>query len=706
MKGFSLTIYILLLVVPFKAGEKTIREVIALVPMVQEETVMPTESWKRGEEMIYGAKVAVEMINNDSTILQDIFFNLITIDSNSHASFDTLVDFVRVATDGRDHDIAAIIGMFFFEETQIISPLAEKLDINLQLSTSASPKAFNNQKFPHLLHMLQSASVSARALFELIRFYNWSGLSVFTSLKSDSNYREIVEELNIISKQYLDIVIEHIIYSENYSEYTLDQLKYNIIVVSMNTQEAVNLICNAYSKNFTWPRYAWIILSTSVNDFKTAAMKNSTSYTADELIEGIIFIKQRLTINDQRRELSSGLTYDQFSQWLMQYTSRVNPYANILYDAVWTAALALNVSNCTNISAALNNVHHIGASGPLRFTNNRREGLNIEILQVRNKTIRTLGHYLNDYLTITDHIKEFHEINVTQIVYQSTSMILVAFLFCSAALCTIITTAVFFFYLYFRNEQVIKATSIELNLVIFLSCYLNLFNLFIANVHFIPQFQHLNSVFKQFVCIVHTWLNGLAVPNNLIISVVILKMIRVHRIFSTFNMKNKKCQSNSILYLKLLFIMLPNLIILILWSIIDTYSIKMRYKILPGQNLIITAQICDCNYLITWLMSLLLYLVLLMVILVVVAVKTRKIRYKNFKDTKKVNALVFLLILTIFLTLSYWLVLRTIESSDITLDLVLHVGYICELMGCLFMPKIYPLIKEKWFMMCSLPFKN
>ena len=84
--------------------------------------------------------------------------------------------------------------------------------------------------------------------------------------------------------------------------------------------------------------------------------------------------------------------------------------------------------------------------------------------------------------------------------------------------------------------------------------------------------------------------------------------------------------------------------------------------------------------------------------------KTRKIRYKNLKDTKKVNALIFVLILTISITLSYWLVLRAIKLNDTVLDhVVLHIGHIgvYELMGFLFMPKIYPLMKEKWFAKCS-----
>ena len=100
------------------AREKSTLHILALVPMVQgNETTLPVENWRRG----WGANLAVDMINNDSTILQDTFLKLSTINSNADDSFASLVDFVRVST---NRESIAIIGMFFDKETEIFSPLA------------------------------------------------------------------------------------------------------------------------------------------------------------------------------------------------------------------------------------------------------------------------------------------------------------------------------------------------------------------------------------------------------------------------------------------------------------------------------------------------------------------------------------------------------------------------------------------------------
>ena len=703
-KILSLLSLIALLVVPLHAREKSTLHILALVPMVQgNETTLPVEDWRRGWEMIPGANLAVDMINNDSTILQDTFLKLIAINSNADDLFASLVDFMRVSTK-RDDNIIAIIGMFFDKEIEMFSPLANELKISLQLSTSMSHPVFNRERFPQQFHMVQSTSVLVRALFSLMDIYDWTGPSVITS-GSDPLYIQIAEEIHATSKQYLDITMENLIHisGKDSDDTIFDQLKSNLIILSMNIQNAVDLMCTAHSKNLIWPKYAWIILSHSVDDFKlhAAIVNERSSCTADKLTEGIIFIKQHFTVQDDLK-LISGLTYNNLSRLLQHHSlaPKVNPYAYVLHDAIWTVALALNESNDTDISATLNDIDFTGASGPVKFVNNERKGLSVEILQVRD-VVTNLGIYIDGNLTIVNHIEDFTLIDNAQTsAYQKKAIIYVGITYCSVILNTIFITLVLIFYLYFRHEEAIKATSTVLSMMLFLSCYLILLHLSLLNVTLLPQYQHFPIEFKTFTCMDRLWLNGLAIPTNLILATMIVKIVRVYRIFSVTNIKNKY-QSNSILFLEILVIMIPNLVILTLWSTIDTYSIKRVHYFqdsVTGETIAI--ELCDSDHLLVWLALLILYLIILMVSLVAVAVKTRKIRYKNFKDTKKVNALVFLYILTIILATSYWFIIRTIQDDLILEHAVLHIGHILiiyELMGFLFVPKIYPLIKEEWF---------
>ena len=479
-----------------------------------------------------------------------------------------------------------------------------------------------------------------------------------------------------------------------------DQLKSNLIIISMNIQNAVNLLCTAHSKNLIWPKYAWIIIGHSVDDFEShaATVNKRSSCNADKLTEGIVFIQQHLTVQDHDLKLISGLTYNDLSRLLQHHSlaPKVNPYAYVLHDAIWTVALALNESNDTDISATLNDIDFTGASGPVKFVNNKREGLSVEILQVRD-VVTNLGIYIDGNLTIVNHIEDFTLIDNAQTsAYQKKAIIYVGITSCSVIMTTIFITLVLIFYLHFRHEEAIKATSIVLSMMVFLSCYLVLLYLLLLNLTLLPQYQHFPIEFKTFTCVIYIWLNGLGVPTNLILATLIVKMVRVYRIFSVANIKNKY-QSNSILFLEIFVIMIPNLVILILWSTIDTCSIERVNYFQDSVTGETTAT--DSDHLLIWLALLTLYLIILMVSLVAVAVKTRKIQYKNFKDTKKVNALVLLLILTFVLT-SYWFIIRTIRYDHILGHAVLHIGHILiiyEMMGFLFVPKIYPLIKEKWF---------
>ena len=154
--------------------------------------------------------------------------------------------------------------------------------------------------------MVQSTSVLVRALFSLMEFYNWTGPSVITS-GSDPLYLKIAEEILTTSKQHPSITIKKV-----YNYLPEDRLTSNIVILSMNIQDAINLLCTIYSKNLTWPKYVWIILSHSVDDFKShaAIVNERSSCTADKLTEGVIFIQQHLTVQDHNLKLISGLTYN------------------------------------------------------------------------------------------------------------------------------------------------------------------------------------------------------------------------------------------------------------------------------------------------------------------------------------------------------------------------------------------------------------
>ena len=77
--------------------------------------------------------------------------------------------------------------------------------------------------------------------------------------------------------------------------------------------------------------------------------------------------------------------------------------------------------------------------------------------------------------------------------------------------------------------------------------------------------------------------------------------------------------------------------------------------------------------------------------LAIVAVKSRKVRLQNFKDTKKVNILLFILSLDIFTSFSYWLLLQILNSKRYINNLPVHIGHsvlIVSFLSLLMVPNI------------------
>lgn len=122
----------------------------------------------------------------------------------------------------------------------------------------------------------------------------------------------------------------------------------------------------------------------------------------------------------------------------------------------------------------------------------------------------------------------------------------------------------------------------------------------------------------------------------------------------------------------------------------------MTFSIRDG--FLLVSFLCISSYAIEWLIVLLIYIIIIAGLLITFAILTRKIKYKDFKDTKKVSMLSCLLMFTLASILSYWYLLRSINADVILILAVLQVGHYCiifERMGFIFAPKLFPAIKEK-----------
>ena len=251
-------------------------------------------------------------------------------------------------------------------------------------------------------------------------------------------------------------------------------------------------------------------------------------------------------------------------------------------------------------------------------------------------------------------------------------------------------------YFYFRKEPAVKATSVSLSAIIFIACYMFIFYLFVLNSTLLSSYHQLDSSVRNFICVFRVWIHGLGFPVALILSTLLVKLLRVYRIFHCHGKISKYTSGNWALLVYVLLLSSPNAIICLVWSSSDPYISTVFFPIVDGY-LVVTEQ-CVSDYTIQWLLGLLVYLVLMSLLLVLVAILTRNIKHKNFKDTKKVSALSFLVVLSLCFILPYWYILRIIRANVVLVHAVLQIGHYCIILECqafIFFPKLYPIVRDK-----------
>ncbi|MCG8621720.1 MAG: hypothetical protein MJE68_06940, partial [Proteobacteria bacterium] len=234
----------------------------------------------------------------------------------------------------------------------------------------------------------------------------------------------------------------------------------------------------------------------------------------------------------------------------------------------------------------------------------------------------------------------------------------------------------------FHNEPSIKSTSVSISMLILTGCYI------------LIGYSILLPVYQLDFCMTLIWMSGIGLSMPLILATILLKMLRVYRIFTAYKILKKSAHLSDVaLLVYTILILLPNLILLILWTAIDPEYIVETFMEHPGyiENVIICH---PSNYELTWYILALVYLLLLSVAVVIVAIKSRNIRLARFKDTKKVNTLIFFLFIVGYSIFSYWQILSDLELSYI-LPYAGHmlIAFLCQII--LFVPKIWPAIQKK-----------
>ena len=388
----------------------------------------------------------------------------------------------------------------------------------------------------------------------------------------------------------------------------------------------------------------------------------------------------------------------------MQYNATFgsNRHAELLYDVVLAMAIALNTSiyqNDTYMYQANPQATVAEVSHYMKSFHDRKDWTFKISFHLRNQQQVLIGtmEYSNSSITVSSftnnnsYVLENAPSGELPVFVIQPPPAYTAILGLLIALMTIFVTFTLVLYVHFRKEPEVKATSFTLSLLIYFGCYLNLLYLSLL-LYAYHTLDTIDTARDNALCLSLQWLSGPGVPLPLMLATLLVKMLRVYHIFhnSTLRRIGRHC-SDLALALYVLLILLPDIFVNLIWTIFDPYQIHLEYRMRDGY--IYLDKSCRSTYKKHLFGLLSTYLLILIKALVVVAILTRKVRRQHFKDTKKVNILLFILYPGIIITYCYWALLQVLHTERHISALSVYIPHsvvIILFQSLLFVPKIFP----------------
>ena len=657
--------------------------------------------WDRGLEILPAAQLAVDKVNGDPSILPGYQLEPIQVDTGPCHTYsfqsEGLINFFHQLVE-EENQIVGVVGLFCTSVAQLLSPLAGRQGISLvQISGSPSPLLRNQEKYPYLWHMIPSSAAYVDTVLEIMDAFGWRNIAVIGA--QGGLYFHTAEEFALkVSRNDSRSVT---LISDEQVSFTLRDLQQSrkrIVFASVETKVAVRIICLAYQKGVVWPNYTWIFPDHYIEDLLLYA---DNMCDLKHALEKVYLLQFHFNSSDAHTQYNTALT--------------PNPYAYAMHDSIQALALALNatIDHLQAMNSSLEDYHlgssditdmierelmtlsFNGALGHVQFDTNEREWqTTVDILQIRNGTATQVGSYnpASGQLVYDKDINPIQDVHIPRIKRSAIALPVSVILLTVNGVCIIFTTIMLVLFVFYRKSAEVKASSLKLSLFTFIGCYLLLFA---SLLHIVSD---VTNYVGSFFCTTITWCAALGI--DFVFGTVLVRMLRVYRIFGYNGRMGRKRWSDVFLCIVILIIVGNKATLMLIWSLVDVLTIREvdTYQETASPPYIEVRLYCYSDYLEVWTTLTLFEIGILILVVAFLAFKTRKIRMKHFKDTKKVNVFLFMNILLVCVVTPFWWVLRTVNDSSSSV--FPYIGYagtaiLCQLL--LSAPKVIPPLTRMLF---------
>ena len=698
---------------------------LTLIPFPNQEDGSHLDN---GIDALSGARIAQGEINGRTDLLPGYHIELIVenIESCSYIEANIgLSNLVKYTVSQPCRPVVAVAGLLCSSHTSVLSPVAGHVGYDLiQLAVANSP-IFQTQHhhFPHLWRLLGSATAYIDTIIAIMDQFNWNRIGIAYDSGSvfyteSANY--LNQQLRVRSKSvvfFSEIRGTNILYFES----VISGIKINgttVLVVMLNIAQTSKLLEMALVEDLVYPRYIWIHVEKILSYFLDVShipLFNAT--------RGHILLHTLTELHNGSSTLVSGETYKNFQKMFLAELKVVKEMFNIsefqfsftfgshVYDEVWALALALDKSlsvlenrnlsidgftigqrAITNvIEESLANLSFQGAGGRVKFNSYRSVSTPVEVYWVlENGTNKFIGEFNpEDSKSFYVNIQSSDLPNDTPPeMFISIPLYVAILLYIITIAVTVFTSLQLILYLCYRHKKIIKASSPYISLLMFAGCYL----LCVAaaiKVTYGTFKLHEESFRKLVLTNIIAVLNGF----SLILVTLFIKLLRVYRIFFSRLEKDlgRYWHNCPLLITVLCLTVLPNVLVLPLIAVDSpSYSKKLLFNREHGiTEMHVHIELKTLSYFVSGGL-IACYVTIFSFITVYLSIRTRKIKIRSFKDTKKLNLFIYVFTFTVTFTVPLY-ILFLLKEDEPAANIVFVVGLLVVSTAgqvILFLPKV------------------
>ena len=706
-------------------------------------------SWDEGYTLFLAEQMAVDLLNQDPTILPDYHLHLARGDSGCNIKSKATLSFVN-DTLSSPEPIVGVVGPGCSVSASTVGALTGRVAL-INVHIAGSLLLADREMYPYSFGTLDSTEVFVEALLTLIQHTGWRHVSALYDESRLYYYSTIRVMERRLKDRHSDLdYFSSAVYDTHIPLGSIIRNNYRVVLLFVGPDFLSKILCLAATLDMVHPVYQYIIVSRTAQEIRPVEfVYDRRTYTCDgqdidRVIHNALVVHYQLEPLDRERDTDSGLSYREFDRMYreqvtsfqlplhharLNLTVRPSFWAPAFFDAVWSLGLALNASSSDvdlsqyayskpNQSAVirerLRGLDYQGVSGRIQFdrdTGYARRNMAIYRIESRS-SMEGVGHYsrVNDNISLTLPGGEtlidgqFASIDIVVTAPRSLgppTLVMTALGFITVLVLQILTV-------HYRHSPSVKATSPRVSQLAFMGCYIQILGL-VTNV---CMDVYTDRLTPRVNCILWHVLNiAAAIGTTLIFGTVCVRTWRLYRIFGRFKDPGRLVSEKALITCVILFVVI-DVVISMVWIWVDPFEecqldYQMEFEEVreEGGQVVNMRRVnwiiynCTQNHFWLWCICLVFFNVIFMSGAVILAFLTRNIPYKDFK-TRGVMSLTYILTGVLGLGFAVYTILLTKHTYSVivfrfvVMSILLNV-YVYLSCFLLFLPPLFPLLHAR-----------